>query len=62
MSSRMKIQHTPYSNEREMVYIHPNIGEERILNNLIHELNHLIWFNHEQDEAMFVLEGTSSNT
>ena len=49
----------PYSNEREMVYIHPNIGEERILNNLIHEFNHLIWFNHEQDEAIFVLEGTA---
>ena len=49
----------PYSNKREMVYIHPNIGEKRIFSNLIHELNHLIWFNHEQDEAIFVLEGTA---
>jgi hypothetical protein len=49
----------PYSNEREMVYIHPDIGEKSILNNLIHELNHLIWFNHEQDEAIFVLEGAA---
>ncbi len=49
----------PYSNNREMVYIHPNMSEQRIYSNLIHELNHLIWFNHEQDEAMFVLEGTA---
>ncbi len=49
----------PYSNIREMVYIHPNLSEQRIFSNLIHELNHLIWFNHEQDEAIFVLEGTA---
>ncbi|NHJ48309.1 MAG: hypothetical protein FK733_11035 [Asgard group archaeon] len=49
----------PYSNNREMFYIHPDIGEKRILSNMIHELNHLIWFNHEQDEAIIVLEGTA---
>ena len=49
----------PYSNIREMVYIHPNLSEQRIFSNLIHELNHLIWFNHEQDEAILVLEGTA---
>ncbi|MCK5047023.1 MAG: hypothetical protein KAS22_10620, partial [Candidatus Heimdallarchaeota archaeon] len=37
----------PYSNNREMVYIHSNLNEQRIYSNLIHELNHLIWFNHE---------------
>ncbi len=49
----------PYSNMREMIYIHPYLSEQRILSNLVHELNHLIWFNHEQDEAIIVLEGTA---
>ncbi|MCE7743689.1 MAG: M1 family metallopeptidase [Candidatus Heimdallarchaeota archaeon] len=49
----------PYSNNREMVYIHSNLNELRGYNTIIHELNHLIWFNHEQDEAIFVLEGTA---
>ena len=49
----------PYSNNREMVYIHSSLSEQRGFSNIIHELNHLIWFNHEQDEAIFVLEGTA---
>lgn len=49
----------PYSNNREMVYIHPDLSILRGHNNIIHELNHLIWFNHEQDEAIFILEGTA---
>jgi hypothetical protein len=49
----------PYSNVREMVYIHPDLSKQRIFSNLIHELNHLIWFNHEQDEAIIILEGAA---
>ena len=49
----------PYSNHREMVYIHSDLSELGGYSNLIHELNHLIWFNHELDEAIFVLEGTA---
>lgn len=49
-----------YSNHREMVYIDSSLGE-RIggLMTLMHEFNHLIWFNYEMDEGHFLLEGAA---
>ena len=49
-----------YSNHREMVYINSVIGE-RVggLMTLMHEFNHLIWFNYEMDEGHFLLEGAA---
>jgi hypothetical protein len=50
----------PYSNYREMVFV----DGERPLNDTIvttiHEFNHLIWFNHEMDEADFLTEGLAN--
>ncbi len=54
------IPDSTYSNHREMVYIDSSMGE-RIggLMTLMHEFNHLIWFNNEMDEGHFLLEGAA---
>jgi hypothetical protein len=49
----------PYSNEREMFYITPDRSDFYSIGTIIHEFNHLIWFNHEYDEAIFLLEGAA---
>jgi hypothetical protein len=50
----------PYSNLREMIYIDQRFGTSPVaLMTIMHEFNHLIWFNNEMDEGHFLLEGTA---
>lgn len=49
-----------YSNLREMIYIDSSLGaRDGALMTIMHEFNHLIWFNYEMDEGHFLLEGAA---
>ena len=49
-----------YSNCREMIYIDSSLGATKgALMTIMHEFNHLIWFNNEMDEGHFLLEGVA---
>ena len=47
----------PYSNAREMVYVDSEKKTSDCTFIIVHEFNHLIWMNHEQDESNFLMEG-----
>ena len=49
-----------YSNYREMIFIDVTRPITEAICTIIHEFNHLIWFNHEMDEAYFLLEGLAN--
>lgn len=50
----------PYSNLREMIYIDQRFSTSPVaLMTIMHEFNHLIWFNNEMDEGHFLLEGAA---
>lgn len=50
----------PYSNHREMIYIDQRFATSQVaLMTIMHEFNHLIWFNNEMDEGHFLLEGAA---
>ncbi|MHA1199904.1 MAG: hypothetical protein ACTSQF_11300 [Candidatus Heimdallarchaeaceae archaeon] len=49
-----------YSNNREMVFVDSDRDNYETVVTIIHELNHLIWGNYEQDEAHFLLEGLAN--
>jgi hypothetical protein len=51
----------PYSNEREMVVLNANldVGSPMMLDVLAHEYQHLIHWNQDRDEALWVNEGLS---
>jgi len=50
----------PYSNLREMIYIDQRFATSPVaLMTIMHEFNHLIWFNNEMDEGHFLLEGAA---
>lgn len=49
-----------YSNYREMVFIDVDRPVAEAICTITHEFNHLIWFNHEMDEAYFLLEGLAN--
>ncbi len=50
----------PFSNYREMFYIDATNTVYDAVCLSCHEFNHLIWFNHELDEADFLLEGLAN--
>ena len=50
----------PFSNLREMVFIDAERELNETIITSIHEFNHLIWFNHEIDEADFLTEGLAN--
>ncbi|NHJ32880.1 MAG: hypothetical protein FK732_08455, partial [Asgard group archaeon] len=55
-----EIASNPYSNHREMIYIDQRFGTSPVaLMTIMHEFNHLIWFNNEMDEGHFLLEGAA---
>jgi hypothetical protein len=51
----------PYSNEREMVVLNANldVGSQMVLDVLAHEYQHLIHWNQDRDEVLWVNEGLS---
>ncbi|MFW9924998.1 MAG: hypothetical protein ACFFDW_17120 [Candidatus Thorarchaeota archaeon] len=55
-----EIAGSSYSNNREMVYIDSGFGKTvGGLKTLMHEFNHLIWFNYDLNEGHFLLEGAA---
>lgn len=50
----------PYSNYREMFLIDAMWSIDEMVCLALHEFNHLIWFNHELDEANFLVEGLAN--
>ncbi len=50
----------PYSNYREMFLIDAMWSIDEMVCLALHEFNHLIWFNHELDEADFLVEGLAN--
>lgn len=55
-----ELANSTYTNLREMFYIDYRLGtREGALMTIMHEFNHLIWFNNEMDEGHFLLEGTA---
>lgn len=55
-----ELANSTYSNLREMFYIDSRLGtREGALMTIMHEFNHLIWFNNEMDEGHFLLEGVA---
>ncbi|MCG3254416.1 MAG: hypothetical protein KAX09_11200, partial [Candidatus Heimdallarchaeota archaeon] len=55
-----ELANSTYSNLREMIYIDYRLGtREGALMTIMHEFNHLIWFNNEMDEGHFLLEGAA---
>lgn len=49
-----------YSNHREMFMIDATRSINDMISLACHEFNHLIWFNHEMDEADFLVEGLAN--
>jgi hypothetical protein len=51
----------PYSNEREMVTLNAamDVGSPMLLEVLAHEYQHLVHWNHDRDESLWVNEGLS---
>jgi hypothetical protein len=55
-----ELANSTYSNLREMIYIDARLGANNgALMTIMHEFNHLIWFNNEMDEGHFLLEGAA---
>ena len=50
----------PYSNLREMFYVDSEKSVSDTINIIIHEFNHMIWYNYELDEAQFLTEGLAN--
>ncbi len=50
----------PYSNYREMFLLDAMWTVDEMICLALHEFNHLIWFNHELDEADFLVEGLAN--
>lgn len=55
-----ELANSTYTNLREMIYIDSSLGARvGALMTIMHEFNHLIWFNNEMDEGHFLLEGAA---
>ena len=55
-----EIETSTYTNLREMIYIDSRFGTRSgALTTIMHEFNHLIWFNYEMDELHYLLEGVA---
>ncbi len=52
--------YNPYSNMREMFYVDSERSVDDTIHTIIHELNHMIWYNYELDEAQFLTEGLAN--
>ena len=51
---------SPYSNLREMFYVDSERSVNDSIHTIIHEFNHMIWYNYESDEAQFLTEGLAN--